>query len=67
MEKNILQLLTRLQLDICYVIKIRVGLEIAEITRFLIILAATHILFKIVINLKILENSQHYIYSEVNY
>ena len=62
-----MQLLTRLQLDICYVIKIRVGLEIAEITRFLIILAATHILFKIVINLKILENSQHYIYSEVNY
>ena len=59
--------MTRLQLDICYVIKIRVGLEIAEITRFLIILAATHILFKIVINLKILENSQHYIYSEVNY
>ena len=33
--KNILQLLTGLQFDICYVIKTRVGLEIVEITRFL--------------------------------
>ena len=28
------QLLTGLQFDICYVIKTRVGFEIAEITRF---------------------------------
>ena len=33
--KNILQLSTRLQFDICYVIKTRVGFEIAEMTRFL--------------------------------
>ena len=33
--KNILQLLTELQFDICYVTKTRVGFEIAEITRFL--------------------------------
>ena len=63
--KNILQLLTGLQFDICYVIKTRVGFEIAEITRLLIILAAIHLLFTIVINLKILENSEEYSYSEV--
>ena len=33
--KHILQLLAGLQFDICYVIKTRVGFEIAEITRFL--------------------------------
>ena len=33
--ENILQLMARLQSDICYVIKTRVGFEIAEITRFL--------------------------------
>ena len=38
--------------------------EIAEITRFLIFLAAIHLLFKIVINFKVLEISQDYIYSE---
>ena len=32
---------------------------------FKTILAAIHLLFKIVINLKILENSQEYVYSEV--
>ena len=32
--KSIFQLLTVLQFDICFVIKTRVGLEIAEITRF---------------------------------
>ena len=32
--KNILQLLTGLQFDICYVIKTRVGFEIKEIARF---------------------------------
>ena len=33
--RNILQLLTELQFDICHVIKARVGFEIAEMTRFL--------------------------------
>ena len=33
--KYILQLLTGLQFNICYVIKRRLGFEIAEITRFL--------------------------------
>ena len=32
--KNILQLLAGLQFYICYVIKTRLGFEIAEITRF---------------------------------
>ena len=59
--KNILHLLTGLQFDICYVIKTRVGLKIAEITRFSDYLAI-HLLFKIVINLKT-EHSQEYICS----
>ena len=54
-----------LQFDICYVIKTRVGFEIAGIRRFLTILAASHLLFKILIHLNILENSQEYISSEV--
>ena len=33
--KNISQLLTGLQSDICYFIKTRLGFEIEEITRFL--------------------------------
>ena len=33
--KNILQLLTGLQFDICYVIKTRVAFKITEITKFL--------------------------------
>ena len=33
--KDILQLLTGLQFDVCYVIKTRLGFETAEITRFL--------------------------------
>ena len=41
--KNILLLLTGLQFDVCYVIKTREGFEIAEITRFLTILAAIHL------------------------
>ena len=32
--KNILQLFTGLQFAICYIVKTRVGFEIAEITRF---------------------------------
>ena len=39
--------------------------EVAEMTRFIPILVVTHLLFKIVVNLKILENSQEYICSEV--
>ena len=46
--RNILQLLTGLQFDICYVIKTRVGFEIAETTRFFTVLAAIHFLFKII-------------------
>ena len=41
--KNILLLLTGRQFDVCYVIKTREGFEIAEITRFLTILAAIHL------------------------
>ena len=59
--KNILQLLTGVQFDICYVIKTRVGFEIVEITRFL---TAIHLLFKIVIHLNSVIH-QEYVYSEV--
>ena len=34
-RKNILQLLTGIQFDICYVAKTRVGFKIAKITRLL--------------------------------
>ena len=57
--------MTGLQSDICYVIKTRIGFEIAEITRFLNISAAIHLLFKIVFNLKILENSEGYVYMKL--
>ena len=40
-------------------------LKLQKLQDFKTILAAIHLLFKIVINLKILENSQEYIYSEV--
>ena len=54
-----MQLLTGLQLDICNVIETRLGFEIAENTRFYnYFKAAIHLLFKIVINLKTLDNSQ---------
>ena len=48
-------------------IKTRVGFGIAEMTRFSMatILAGIHLFFKIVINLKLLENSQEYVYREV--
>ena len=59
-----MQLLAGLQFDFCYIIKIRVGFEIAEMTRFLKYFSSY--LFVLVINLKILENSQEYIYSEDN-
>ena len=62
---NILHLLTGLQFDICYVTKTRVGFEIAEIVRFLNYFKAIQLLFKIVINLIILENSQEYVNIEV--
>ena len=57
--------MTGLQFDTCYVIKTRAGFEIAEISICATNLAAIHLLFKIVIYLKILENSQEYVYSEV--
>ena len=57
--------MTGQQSDICYVIKTRIGFEIAEITRFLNISAAIHLLFKIVFNLKILENSEGYVYMKL--
>ena len=57
--------MTGLQSDICYVIKTRIGFEIAEITRFLNISAAIHLLFKIVFNLKTLENSEGYVYMKL--
>ena len=63
--KNILQPPTGLQFDIFYVIKTRVGFKIAEITRFLNYFKRYHLLFEIVINLKLLESSQEYVYSEV--
>ena len=53
-----------LQFDVCYIIKTRVGFEIAEMTRFLNYFSSY--LFVLVINLKILENSQEYVYSEYN-
>ena len=59
-----MQLLAGLQFDFCYIIKTRVGFEIAEMTRFLKYFSSY--LFVLVINLKILENSQEYIYSEDN-
>ena len=59
--KDILQLLTGLQFDICYVIKTRVESGIAEIKRFLNYFSRYSFAFKIVINLKILENSQEYV------
>ena len=62
--KNMLQLLTGLQFDICCVIKARFGFEIGEIARFLNYFIFIHLLFKIVINLTILENSQEYAYSK---
>ena len=40
-------------------------LKLQILQDFKTILAAIHLLFKIVINLKILENSQEYVYSEV--
>ena len=57
--------MTGLQSDICYVIETRIGFEIAEITRFLNISATIHLLFKIVFNLKILENSEGYVYMKL--
>ena len=61
--ENILQLLTGLQFDICYIIKTRVGFKIAEMTRFLNYNGSYS--FALQNNLKILENSREYVYSEV--
>ena len=55
---------TGLQFDICYDIKTRVGLEIAEITVLLNYINSYSFTVKTSL-LKILENSQEYVYSEV--
>ena len=55
--KNILQLLTGLQFDICYVIKTRVGFEI---TRFLNCFSSYSFALR-----KLSENPQEHVYSEV--
>ena len=62
-----MQLLIGLQFDICYVIKTRVGFAIQKWQDFKTILAGFHLLFKIISNLKILENCQEYVYSELIY
>ena len=55
---------TGLQFDICYDIKTRVGLEIAETTVLLNYINSYSFTVKNSL-LKILENSQEYVYSEV--
>ena len=55
---------TGLQFDICYDIKTRVGLEIAEIIVLLNYINSYSLTLKNSL-LKILENSQEYVYSEV--
>ena len=64
--KNILELLTGLQFDICYVI-LKQGLnsKLQKLQDFKTILGAIHLLFKVVIDLTVLENSQEYLYREV--
>ena len=57
-----MQLLTGLQFAICYVIKTKVGFKIAEMTRFLNYIGNYSFALR---NLKILENSQEYVSSEV--
>ena len=57
-----MQLLAGLQFDFCYIIKTRVGFKIAEMTRLLKYFSSYS--FVLIINLKILENSQEYVYSE---
>ena len=57
-----MQLLAELQFDFCYIIKTRVGFKIAEMTRLLKYFSSYS--FVLIINLKILENSQEYVYSE---
>ena len=58
-----LQLLTGLQFDICYIIQ-RVGFKTAEITRFLNYISSYYFALKIV-SLKILQNSLQYVYRVV--
>ena len=65
--KKYFSAIDRIQFDIWYVLKTRVGFKIEKLQSFKTILAAIHLLFEIVINMKILENSQEYIYSEVIY
>ena len=66
-RKKYFSAIDRIQFDICYVFEIRVGFKIEKLQGFKTILAAIHLLFEIFIIMKILENSQEYIYSEVVY
>ena len=59
-----LQLLPGLQFDICYVIKTRLQFGIAEMSRFLNCIGSYSFALKNV-NLKNLENSLEYVYSDV--
>ena len=65
--KNILQLLTGLDYNLIFAMLLKQYLDskLQKLQDFKIILAAIHLLFKIVINLTLLENSQAYVYSEV--
>ena len=42
------------------------NLKLQKLEDFKIFLGAIHLLFKIVINLKVLENSHEYVYSEIS-
>ena len=57
-----MQLLAGLQFDFFCIIKTKVGFKIAEMTRILKYFSSYS--FALIINLKILENSQEYVYSE---
>ena len=61
-----MQLLTGQQFDICYITKTRVGFKIPEMTRFLNYIGSYSFALQLfIVNLKILENPQEHMYSEV--
>ena len=61
--QNILQLLTGLQFDM--LLNEEQNSKLQKLQDLKTTLAGIHLLFKIVINLKILKNSQEYVYSKV--
>ena len=61
--QNILQLLTGLQFDM--LLNEKQNSKLQKLQDLKTTLAGIHLLFKIVINLKILKNSQEYVYSKV--